>query len=107
MPVTLPTSKDLFRPGEAAKAAGIGLSVVYKFLKEHNVTTLKNGRISYIPRTAIEQMRETFHTPEPMTVEPPRVQATKPDPRIDRLEKEVAAVYGFLTRFAKSCGYEE
>lgn len=107
----LPTAKDLFRPEEAANFAGVNVSSYYKFIKENNITPLRNGRSSYVPREVVERFREAFRKSEPAAaVEAPRVltaTATKPDPRIDRIEKEVAAVFGLLRRFAKSCGYVE
>lgn len=106
-PTQLPASKDLFKPEEAARAAGINVTTMYRWIKENHIQTLRNGRHAYIPRNVVERLRENFVKPAvvPLTVVAPSV--IKPDPRIDRLEKELAAVYGFLTRFAKSCGYTE
>lgn len=105
-PATLPVTKDLFKPEEAARAAGINVTTMYRWIKENNVQTLRNGRHAYIPRNIVEKLRDTFVKPvaAPQVVAPV---AAKPDPRIDRLEKELTALYGFLTRFAASCGYKE
>lgn len=107
-PAELPAKRDLFKPKEAARMAGINESTMYKWIKDNKVQVLRNGRFAYIPRTVVERMRETFIKPVVKPVSGQTVVAvSKPDPRIDRLEKELAAVYGFLTRFAASCGYKE
>jgi excisionase family DNA binding protein len=102
----LPVNKDLFLIEEAATAVGVSKSTIYNFIKEKNLTSLRNGRNQYIPRIAVEQLRERYTKSEPQSVVAPTVLA-KPDPRIDRLEKELSTIFGFITRFAASCGYKE
>lgn len=109
-PETLPANRDLFRADEAAKLTGVSKSAVYKFLKDNNVATLRNGHSNYIPRSAVEQLREYFAPKAPVVVAP-RAQ-TVPSAVVDEkattaILDRLVALQGFLTRFAKSCGYEE
>jgi hypothetical protein len=112
VPATLPTSKDLYRPEEAAKAAGISVGTLYKFLKDSNHILLKNGRSSYVPKAAVEAARAKFRKPEPVVTAPrassvPSVLlSAKPDPRIDRIEQELLTLGSFVRAFAKSCGFD-
>lgn len=112
----LPANRDLFVAEEAAKYAGVSKSTVYGFIKEQKVQTLQNGRNNYIPRAAVEQLREKYAKPEPI-VEPQTALPTlalsvpKTDPKVqdalDRIENNLNVLAGFIKRFAGKVGYEE
>lgn len=104
-PVALPTKRDLFKPKEAAKMAGINESTMYKWMKENKIETLRNGRSAYISRTVVERMRDTFMPKTPAVVAP-QVLTAKVDPAVGRIEKKLDDLIEFVRGFAKSCGYE-
>lgn len=109
----LPSSKDLFRPEEAAAAAGVNVSTYYKFLKDNDITPMKNGKQSYVARAVVERLREA-HKPKEAVVTPPRVASSTPPFELGRVVTMIIELTNawsrtdiFLRKFAKSCGYKE
>lgn len=95
----LPPNKDLFTHEEVARLAGIGKSTVGNYVRNHGVKCLMNGRVSYVPKEAVEKIREHYRKPEPAPKVEARVDlSVAAPPNVAALSLQVQSAEMRLTR---------